>query len=166
MIHPKYSAEKERGYWMIISPKYDYFVKELFRDTTVLRHFIGDVMGIPQERIRSVRLRNTFLRKGYRKQKEGILDVLAELNDDTKINIELQAKVCKDWDKRQLFYISRMYAEDLGAGEKYHDLKKCVGISILNFSLIDGEKYHTVYHLRDEEGNKLTDMFEVHILEL
>lgn len=30
----------------------------------------------------------------------GIVDVLAELNDDTKINIELQIKVIHNWDKR------------------------------------------------------------------
>ena len=134
---------------MIISPKFDYFVKELFHDATVLKYFIGDVMGISQEKIRSVRLKNTFLRKRYRKQKGGILDVLAELNDDTKIDIELQAKVYEDWDKRQLFYLSRMYVEDMQVGEEYYTLKKCVGISIQNFNMTDREKYHTVYYLRD-----------------
>ena len=42
---------------MIISPKYDYVVKELFRDETILRYFISDVLGIRQESIRSLRLR-------------------------------------------------------------------------------------------------------------
>ncbi|MCD7982244.1 MAG: Rpn family recombination-promoting nuclease/putative transposase [Clostridiales bacterium] len=41
----------------------------------------------------TARLANTFLWKRYRMQKQGILDVLVELNDDTKVNIELQVSV-------------------------------------------------------------------------
>ena len=140
---------------MIISPKYDYVVKELFRDETILRYFISDVLGIRQESIRSLRLRNTFLWKRHKKQKLGILDVVVELNDDTKIDIELQAKVCDSWDKRQLFYLSKLYTEDLQSGQDYSHLRKCVGISILDFNLSNRKKYHTVYYLMDEEGNKL-----------
>ncbi len=151
---------------MIISPKYDYVVKELFRDETILRYFISDVLGIRQESIRSLRLRNTFLWKRHKKQKLGILDVVVELNDDTKIDIELQAKVCDSWDKRQLFYLSKLYTEDLQSGQDYSHLRKCVGISILDFNLCNRKKYHTVYYLMDEEGNKLSDMLEVHVLEL
>jgi len=151
---------------VIISPKYDYVVKELFRDETILRYFISDVLGIRQESIRSLRLRNTFLWKRHKKQKLGILDVVVELNDDTKIDIELQAKVCDSWDKRQLFYLSKLYTEDLQSGQDYSHLRKCVGISILDFNLSNRKKYHTVYYLMDEEGNKLSDMLEVHVLEL
>ena len=144
----------------------DYVVKELFRDETILRYFISDVLGIRQESIRSLRLRNTFLWKRHKKQKLGILDVVVELNDDTKIDIELQAKVCDSWDKRQLFYLSKLYTEDLQSGQDYSHLRKCVGISILDFNLSNRKKYHTVYYLMDEEGNKLSDMLEVHVLEL
>ena len=48
---------------MIISPKYDYFMKEMFHNSVVLRYFIGDVLKIPQEQILNIRLRDTFLRK-------------------------------------------------------------------------------------------------------
>lgn len=83
---------------------------------TVLKYFISVVLEIPVEEIRSVRLLNTFLRRRYRYQKQGILDVLAEMNDNTKINIELQVKAAKEWDKRELFYLGKMLTED----EKYH----------------------------------------------
>ena len=75
---------------MIISPKYDYVVKELFRDETILRYFISDVLGIRQESIRSLRLRNTFLWKRHKKQKLGILDVRALLKGNVQIDIEMQ----------------------------------------------------------------------------
>ena len=47
----------------IISLKYDFSFKYLFLNEAVRRHFISDVLGIPLEEIRSVRLANTFLWK-------------------------------------------------------------------------------------------------------
>ena len=101
---------------MVVLPKYDEFFKGIFRNETVRRHFIGDVLGISQEDIRCVELKNTFLWKRCWRQKLGILDVVLELNGSRKVNIELQVKPVKDWDKRQLFYLSRLYSEELGAG--------------------------------------------------
>ena len=77
----------------IISLKYDYFFKHLMTNETIRKHFLSDVLGIPLNKIKSVRLANTFLWKMYRRQKLGILDVLLILNDNTKVNIELQIKV-------------------------------------------------------------------------
>lgn len=68
----------------IISLKYDFSFKYLFLNETVRRHFISDALGIPLEEIRSARLANTFLWKRYRMQKQGILDVVVELNKPLK----------------------------------------------------------------------------------
>ena len=81
---------------MIISPKWDYCMKELFRNPVIRKYFISVVLNIPVEMIRSTRLLNTYLWRKYRYQKQGILDVLVELNDDTKINIELQVKAVRN----------------------------------------------------------------------
>lgn len=151
---------------MFISPKSDVCMKELFRNKTVLKYFISAVLAIPPEDIRTVRLKNTFLWRRHRKQKQGILDVLAQMNDSTKINIELQVKHYASWDKRQMFYLSKLYTEDMGIGDDYSVLKRCVAISILDFNLTDGEEYHHVYRLRDERGYEFTDVLEVHVLEL
>ncbi len=151
---------------MIISAKYDDVFKGLMHNSVIRKHFISDVLRIPLHRIRSVCLKNTFLWKRYRKEKLGILDVVLELNDDTKIDIELQVKVYDSWDKRQLFYLSKLFTEDLITGEDYSLLKRCVGISILDFNLTKRKTYHTVYRLRDEEGNELSDILELHVIEL
>lgn len=151
---------------MIISPKYNDCMRELFYNETVRKYFISDILDIPPEKIRSVRLMNPFLWKQHIRQKLGILDILAELNDDTKINIELQVKMVSDWDRRQIFYLSKLYVSDLLVGENYSRLRRCVGISILDFNLTDREQYHSVYRLRDETGNEFSDVLEIHILEL
>ena len=73
----------------VISLKYDFCIKEIMENEIVRKHFISDVLGIVLADIKSVRMMNPFLWKRYRKQKQGILDIQLELNDDTKINIEI-----------------------------------------------------------------------------
>lgn len=144
----------------------DFMVKELFRHEAIRKQFVSDVLDIPMEEIKSVRIMNPFLRKRYKRQKLGILDVALELNDDTKIDVEVQVRPQSFWNKRSLFYLARMYTDELFVGQHYERLKKCVSISILNFNLLDGEENHSVYTLKDHSGRELTDLFEVHIIEL
>lgn len=150
----------------IVKLKSDFCLKEIFENEVVRKYFISDILKVPIEEIRSVCLLNTSLWKRYRNQKLGILDILLELNNSVKINIELQIKTGKYWDKRQLFYLAKLYVADLRAGQYYTKLKRCVAISILDFNLTDGEEYHNVYKLRDEKGNVFSEMFEIHTLEL
>ena len=146
--------------------RYDYSFKHVFLNEEVRRHFLSDVLGIPIQEIRSARLANTFLLKRYRRQKQGIMDILIELNDDRKVNIELQVRALSHWDRRSLYYLSRMYAEDLAVGERYERLKKCVCISVLGSNLDEGPEYHRVYRLRDEDGGEYSDLMEIHVIEL
>lgn len=150
----------------IISLKYDFSFKYLFLNETVRRYFIRDILGIPLEEIHSVRLANTFLWKRHRKQKQGILDIVVELNNDSKVDIELQIEVLSYWDKRSLFYLSKLFTEGLLSGQKYEKLKRCICISILDFNLDEHSEYHKVYRLRDESGHEFSDMLEIHVIEL
>lgn len=151
---------------MIISPKWDYCMKELFRNPVIRKYFISVVLNIPVEMIRSTRLLNTYLWRRYRYQKQGILDVLVELNDDTKINIELQVKAVRNWDKRQLFYLGKMLTEEISFGRSYDVMKRCVAISILDFNLTEDKQYHKTYLLRDEGGRLFSNLLELHVIEL
>lgn len=129
----------------IVSLKYDYLFRYLMQNPLVRRHFVSDVLDIPAEEIRSVRLASPFLWKRFFRQKQGILDILLLLNGDTKINIELQIKIIRYWDRRSLFYLSKTFTEDLLLGEKYTKLKRCVSVSILDFNLSNDPDYHRVY---------------------
>lgn len=149
------------------SLKTDDAFKELFAHEKVRKRFLSDVLGIPMAEIQSVRLATPFLRRRFRRQKQGILDVVLELNDDTKIDIEMQVRAQKHWMKRNLYYLGRMYTDVLMIGEKYDKLRRCVSISLLDFKLFpDKSEYHSVYRLRDGAGGELTDLWEIHIIEL
>lgn len=150
----------------IISLKYDDMFHAVFTHENVRKQFLSDVLEIPLESIRTTRLVTPRLWKRHRRQKLGILDIALELGDDTKVNVELQIRMQQQWVKRQLFYLARMYDEDLLMGQNYSRLKKCISIGILDFQLLDSESYHSVYRLRDEQGEELTDLWELHIIEL
>lgn len=150
----------------IIPLKYDFCIKEVMENETVRKHFISDVLEIPFENIKTVRIMNTSLWKRYQKQKQGILDVQLELNDATKINIEMQLKQKKGWDKRTVFYLAKMFTADLRHGENYKKAKKCIAITILDFNIIDNREYHNKYMLRNRQGDIYTDVLELHTIEL
>ncbi len=134
----------------ITSLKYDFCIKEIMDNEIVRKHFISDVLNIPLADIKSVRIMNPFLWKRYKRQKQGILDIQLELNNDTKINIELQIKQQSHWEKRSIFYLAKMYTADLRRGEAYKKAKKCIAISILDFNIDERADYHNIYALRDK----------------
>lgn len=150
----------------IIPLKYDFCIKEVMENETVRKHFISDVLEIPLETIKSVRIMNTSLWKRYQKQKQGILDIQLELNDATKINIEMQLKQKKDWEKRTVFYLAKMFTADLRRGEDYKNAKKCIAITILDFNIIKNREYHNKYLFRNRQGDIYTDVLELHTIEL
>lgn len=149
-----------------VSFKHDYAFRELFSNENVRKQFLSDVLETPLEEIASVRVVSPYLRRRFRRQKLGILDMNMEMRDGTKVNIEMQTRCQKHWVRRQLFYLTRMYSGDLKEGQEYAGLQKCVSISILDFNLIEDKEYHSVYRLRDKLGRELTDLLEIHIIEL
>lgn len=157
---------KLSGRKSFIPLKTDFSIKEVFENETVRRYFIRDALGIPLEEIKSVRLMNPALPKLRFPEKQGILDILLELNNDTKINIELQLVNQKDWDKRQLFYLSKIYTADLRRGENYDRAKRCIAISILDFNFTGEKEYHNIYRFRNKKGREFSNMMEIHTIEL
>jgi len=151
----------------IITLKEEYALREAFEQEEVRKQFISDITGIPLGQIKSITMNSNFLRRTRRREKQGILDFVMTLNDDVKIDVELQLRAQRFWVKRNLFYLSRLYADELFIGENYDKLKKCITISILDFNLLaDRKENHSVFTLKDDQGRELTDLFELHVIEL
>ena len=152
----------------IMSPKIDFAFKELMRNDIVRKGFISAVLDISPESVKSTVLLNTNLPKIHEDEKQGILDVRLTMNDDTEIDIEIQLAYMSAWADRSTFYVSKMLVEQVGINKKYTNIKKCIGINILDFEYMkETERFHTVYHLReDTEHIKYTDIMEIHIVEL
>jgi predicted transposase/invertase (TIGR01784 family) len=60
-----------------------------------------------------------------------------------------------------------MYTSQIKPGDTYDKLKKCVTINIVDFKCTPLKKLYSSYHLtEDETGYRVTDILEVHFLEI
>ena len=130
--------------------------------------FLAAILKIKPEDIKETQLLNTDLKKVHEDDKQGILDVRILMNDDTEADIEIQLSELKVWADRALFYLSKIYADQISTGQNYNVFKKCVSISILNFNLFRGEtQFYSCFHIREDTRNFVyTDKMEFHVLEL
>ena len=96
------------------------------------------------------------------------LDIRANLNDGTQVDIEVQVCPFKLMAERSLYYWSNMYSGQLEKGAEYKKLKKAIAINLLNFDYLkDEQDWHNIYNLLNVKShNKLTDHIEIHFLEL
>lgn len=152
----------------LMKPRNDYAFKELMSVENVRIGFLSAILKLNPDDIKETHILNTDLKKMFPDDKLGILDVRLSLNDDTEIDIEVQISEVKVWAERSLFYLAKMYTEQIHPGEKYDVLKKCVSISILDFDLFKDEtEFYSRFHIREDYRNFLfTDKMEFHVIEL
>ena len=151
-----------------MKPKIDFAFKEIMMDEKARIGFLAAVLKIPPKEIKETWILNTALRKEHEDDKQGILDVRLLLNSDQEVDIEIQLSELRVWADRSLFYLSKMFTEQIRPGESYHVLKKCVNISILDFILFKDEtEFYSCFHIREDTRNFLyTDKMEFHVIEL
>lgn len=152
----------------VMLPTVDFCFKELMLNERVRKSFISALLGKTPEEIKEIKLLPTILRKEYKDDKIGILDVRVIFNNDAQIDIEMQVGPFDFWAERTVFYLCRMYTEQIKEGDSYGTLMKCIHIGILDFKLFDEmENFYSSFHLReDTSGCLYTDQLEFHILEL
>jgi len=151
-----------------MKPKIDFAFKEIMMNEKARKGFLAAVLHLNPDDIRETRILNTYLRKQHKDDKQGILDVRILLNDDTQIDVEIQVIKLAVWADRSLFYVAKMFVEQIKPGQTYDVLKKCVNISILDFELIpDDPEFYSCFHLREDTRHTLyTDKIEFHVIEL
>lgn len=159
-------ANNSSGFLM--KPKIDFAFKEIMANEKARIGFLSAILKIAPTDIKETKILNTNLRKVHEDDKLGILDVRILMNDNTEIDTEIQLAELKIWADRALFYISKMYTEQIESGDHYDVLKKCVSISILDFELFQDEKeYYSCFHIREDTRNTIfTDKMEFHVIEL
>ena len=152
----------------LMKPKIDFAFKEIMANEKARIGFLSAVLQIEPISIKETHILNTYLRKVHEDDKQGILDVRVSLNNNTEIDIEIQLSELKVWADRSLFYLSKMYTEQIEQGQGYDVLKKCVSISILNFDLFKEEtEFYSRFHIIEDTRHILyTDKMEFHVIEL
>lgn len=115
--------------------------------------------------------KNPILRREFKDEKLGVLDIIAKLDENEICNIELQIVDKKNIIERILYYWSRLYSRQIKSGEYYKILQKAIVILITDFKLENLEEldYHSRWKImEDKQGKKiiLTQKLEIDIIEL
>ena len=155
----------------LLKPKNDVVFQSLFnqKNEKITKAFIEDLL---EEKIEKIIINDT--KELYREKPEdklGILDLEAEINEEKKIDVEIQLIEKESFAERLLYYYAKLYGNEIKRGKTYDSYKKVVIIAILDFELeiTKGiEKMETKWRIREDENTKLilTDALEIHIIEL
>ena len=158
----------------------DYIFKRVFAykgNESVLKDFLEALLKIE---IRGIKITNPEIIPYEKGEKRGLLDIKAEINDGTMIDVELQMKNEKNTEERATEYMGKMISEQLQVGDSYQKLKKSIVIFITNYNFLNRNSYHSVGRmkfdktLKDEyvdmgfeiEDEIASKYIEVHYIEL
>lgn len=135
----------------------------------LLRALLNALLGLTgPDRISDLTILNPSIDKEYLTQKDAILDVKARDTLGRRYNIEVQLASQPAYVARAVFYLARLYTDQLEKGDPYSRLARTIGISLLDFVLIpELEDLHSRYRFYDEAHEReLTDILEIHFIEL
>ncbi|MHC1748013.1 MAG: Rpn family recombination-promoting nuclease/putative transposase [Cellulosilyticaceae bacterium] len=170
MMHNNLTLNNPYEENFIMSPKVDFVFKLIFGDEKnkdILIDFLSAILRLPKDKFEGIELINTELLKEFKEDKKGILDVRIKTVEGKQIDIEIQVVPTAFMPERTIFYWSKMYNSQIQPGDTYDELKKCITINIVDFKCVPIDKVHTTFHLtEDEVGYRLTDVLEIHFLEL
>ncbi|MXQ54041.1 Rpn family recombination-promoting nuclease/putative transposase [Shimazuella alba] len=156
----------------LLDPKNDFVFKRIFgseKNTEILLAFLNRILhkDVEEPMLTEIVLLNPYTDKDSPSDKQSIFDIKAKRADGSIVNVEMQLFNRYDNEKRALYYWGKQYTEQLKEGEPYKRLKKCVVINILDFTIIQNERYHNVFRLwEDSERILFSEDEEIHILEL
>ncbi|MFH5911234.1 Rpn family recombination-promoting nuclease/putative transposase [Clostridium perfringens] len=154
---------------MLMKPSMDFVFKRLFGAEESKDSLISLLNAIikSDSPIKDVELKSPDLEKEHLGDKFCRLDIKAKTDKGELINVEIQVRDEYNMVQRTLYYWSKIYSDQLGASENYKNLARTVCINILNFKLLDNDRYHNAYRLKELTTNEeLTDIEEIHFIEL
>jgi len=155
-----------------IDPKVDLAFKKVFgseayKDLTV--SLINAVLTPPpDQRVVSVQLLNPYSERMTLDDKLSVLDVKARDQRGWLFNLEMQMVAHAAMAPRFLYYWSKVYSQQLVAGENYTDLRPAISICFVNGELSrDWPSYLTRFRVLDSSGKHcLTGDLEFFVIEL
>ena len=144
----------------------DFAFKKAFRNKKALTGLLSALLCLRPEQIIDLEFPDTFLHGDYLEDREGILDIRVHLNNQRKINLEMQLLPYPYWEERSLFYLCKMFADGFVKGDTYSLLKECIHISILGFQLKQADSFYEKVRLIKDNGKVYSDKLGLRMLYL
>ena len=155
----------------LLDPRNDFVFKTLFvHSPTLLVDLINAVRG-QAPAIAMVEILNPEILPEAIEGKLILLDLLARDEAGPRFNIEMQVRRQPALSRRSVFYLARVMAGQLQAGEEYAALAPVIGIHLLDFTLFDAwpDQAFWTFDLRDRQRPAVAlpdSPFELNLIEL
>ena len=153
----------------IIKLKLDVIFKRVFgneKNDKIIAAFVEDLLEMKRGTIQKIEINNVELPPDELDRKFSRLDLKMHV-DNRVVNIEMQVNYEADFKDRTLFYWSKLYSEELAAGEEYGDLKQTICINIINFNAFECKEYQSHFKVLETKRHEaLSDKLDIHFFEL
>ena len=146
----------------------DYLFHIVFqRNKKILRGLIQSLLNLKDEEIIDIVLENPITPGETVNDKTIVLDLFITLNNNKKINIEMQILNEGDWPERSLIYLCRSF-DNLPKGQPYTDVIPAIHIGILDYTLFpEYPEFYARYAIKNIINNNIySDKFLINVLDL
>ena len=129
----------------------DYIFKRVFAfegNESVLKDLLEAIL---RKDIKTVTIKNPEIIPYEREDKRGLLDIKAETDDGTVLDIEMQMEDKKNAEERGTLYAGNLITGQLQVGDDYKKLKKSIVIFITNYNFLKRNSYHSVGRMKFED---------------
>lgn len=155
----------------LLKPKNDIVFQCLFNQNNerITRAFVQALLDEPIEKIVINNDKDLF--RDTPDNKLGILDLQLDINDNEKVDVEIQLINNDNLQERLLYYFSKLYSSQVHRGDDYKDSKRIILVAILDydFDITKGmNEFESIWKLCEIKNPEkiLTDKIEIHIIEL
>jgi predicted transposase/invertase (TIGR01784 family) len=125
------------------------------------------VLEIDIESPEAIEFTNTELARDYEEDKLSRLDVRIKLSNQDHVDVEIQIRDRFDMINRSIYYLSKLYTDQMTKGMTYSELGRAISLNILDYNLLNEKEYFNRYRFKNTRDNtELTDIIEVDYLEL
>ena len=150
------------------TPQNDFLFKKIFakkENQGMLKELLEGILEISIKNIRAIQ--EVVMDKTTEEDKESRIDIQAEINEDTIINIEMQIRNEGNLVERSLFSGAALYHNSLKIGQNYKENKLSVVICILSFNLFESKKFIVSSRMRrDDNYEELTNGIRLYYIQL
>ena len=146
----------------------DYMFRAILqKDKQVLKALIAALLHLKKESIHDVAITNPIELGAAISDKDFILDIRVNLNNEQLIDLEMQMSNEYNWSERSISYAARSF-DQLNSGEEYKEVLPVHSIGFLNFTLFeDQHEFFATYELRNKKtGHLYSSKFSIHVLDL
>ena len=152
----------------IITPKSDVIFKNIFgkeKNIKLLESLLESILGKRKKVVSTIKSKELDIENVT--DKVGVLDVQAILEDGTILDIEMQNKNYAYYNKRILFYASKLISSQVETGEQYTEIKDVILINILDYEIPWMKNYISKYEINSmDENNKKVKGLTIYFIQL